>query len=316
MRSKVRLAPVILAGIAALLVAAPARADPPSPATFHGVVKIDGEDVPDGIYIIALIDGEPYAVGYTETVLENSVYSLEVPGDDPDTEEIEGGREGDTVVFELAGAPADQTGIWHSAANVSLNLTVSLSEPSDTPTPTLSPTPTPSVGPQPTRTFTPTSQPSPTPTPTQSGQPSPTATSGSGLLQTLTPASSPVPSSTPASIPSLTVSATRQPLPTAIASRSPATTPLSTGKPSSTLAPAPAWTWTATSPGPGSTASALWSTPTLAFGQATRSLPANLLVTPSYGDSFDIGLVGSVLVIAALMIVLVTAVVIGVIEVH
>jgi len=71
-----------------------------------------------------------------------SVYTINVPGDDNDTQEIDGGREGEQIFFEVGGLVADQTGTWHSATNVELNLTVTSQDHDsetvvlDTPSPT------------------------------------------------------------------------------------------------------------------------------------------------------------------------------------
>jgi hypothetical protein len=59
----------------------------------------------------------------------NSVYSIAVPGDDPDTLQVEGGVLGDTIVFQVDGANASETGTWQSGTNVELNLTVDEDEP-------------------------------------------------------------------------------------------------------------------------------------------------------------------------------------------
>ena len=54
----------------------------------------------------------------------DTVYSLDVPGDNPDSPgTIEGGVEGDTIVFYIGTTQATKTATWHSGTNVSLNLT-------------------------------------------------------------------------------------------------------------------------------------------------------------------------------------------------
>ena len=53
-----------------------------------------------------------------------TVYSMDVPGDDPETLAIiEGGVAGDTIVFQIAGQPALQTALWQSGSYIELDLT-------------------------------------------------------------------------------------------------------------------------------------------------------------------------------------------------
>ena len=149
-------------------------------------------------FVVAWINGEAYASSYIRTDRGNSVYSLEVPGDDPDTPEREGGREGDTVQFELGSVLADQAGTWHSGTSVQLDLTLLVSEVSPTMMPTISPDqpPTQTPGPlfslrrqparrpsqlfqiSPTPTLTPASFSQPSPTPSRTPQPTFQTTAG------------------------------------------------------------------------------------------------------------------------------------------
>ena len=63
----------------------------------------------------------------------DTVYSLNVPGDDASTPGIvEGGVPGDIIVFHVGDLVADQTGTWQSGANVSLNLTATSANHSPT----------------------------------------------------------------------------------------------------------------------------------------------------------------------------------------
>ena len=52
---------------------------------------------------------------------------MEIPGEDPSTLEIEGGVNGDEIVFFIGNQPADQTGTWASGADRELNLTTAQS---------------------------------------------------------------------------------------------------------------------------------------------------------------------------------------------
>jgi hypothetical protein len=133
---------------------------PPLPASFYGVVTKNGADLPEGVTIMAVINNKVYA-GNTVKIYEGeSVYSLVVPGDDPTTDVIEGGVQGDKIYFNVDGILADQTATWQSGSSLELDLTVSSTviEPTYVPTATATKKPTTAA----TRTDT------PTPTRTQS----------------------------------------------------------------------------------------------------------------------------------------------------
>jgi hypothetical protein len=53
----------------------------------------------------------------------NTVYSVEIPGEDHPALEIKGGVSGDEIVFTIGAQRADQTGTCASAPNCELNLT-------------------------------------------------------------------------------------------------------------------------------------------------------------------------------------------------
>lgn len=117
-----------LALLLALSFVVPAIADQPPriPAGFYGTVQINGEYVTDGTIVSAWINDVQYAETTTFTTTINSeqvsVYTLEVPGDDPSTPEIEGGEEGDPIIFKVDGHDADQGGTWHEGTDTELNL--------------------------------------------------------------------------------------------------------------------------------------------------------------------------------------------------
>lgn len=104
----------------------PALAVPPLPSSFYGTVKVNGSNISVGTIVSAWINGVQYA--YTGSLLYqgDSVYALDVPGDDPATTAVEGGAFGDTIVFQVNGRPAQQTGVWQSGTNVMIDLTISL----------------------------------------------------------------------------------------------------------------------------------------------------------------------------------------------
>jgi hypothetical protein len=141
-----------------------------------------------------------YAEGYTQTYQGDSVYALDVRGDDPDTPAQDGGREGDTIQFKIGGALAGQTGVWHSGTNASLNLTASSTVPIITPQATPSPVPTQTeiILIQPSPTPTSIVQPSPIPTTPGPASPTPTVLNPSNPLATahVQPSPTPGPSGT------------------------------------------------------------------------------------------------------------------------
>jgi hypothetical protein len=108
-----------------LSAARPNLVAPPLPSSFYGTVKVEAANVPEGTLVRALINGKVYAEKATQTVKADSMYLLNVPGDDPGTSEIEGGREGDQVVFKIGEAQADQSGVWESGTIVKVDLSAS-----------------------------------------------------------------------------------------------------------------------------------------------------------------------------------------------
>jgi hypothetical protein len=100
---------------------------PPLPSSFYGTVTANGNPVHPGTLVRALINGVQYAETHTLLYQGSSVYSLNIPGDDPSTiNTIEGGKEGDIVHFEIENSLTGQTGVWHSGTNVEINLNVVL----------------------------------------------------------------------------------------------------------------------------------------------------------------------------------------------
>ena len=128
--------------VASLFFASPVWAIPTLPSSFYGTVKVNYANVPDGTVIQALIGGQVYAEGYTQTYQGDSVYALDVRGDDSGTTTVDGGREGDTIQFKIGGVLAEQTAAWKTATNFTLNLTASTSSPILAPQATTTPVPT------------------------------------------------------------------------------------------------------------------------------------------------------------------------------
>ena len=135
----------LLSLLVSLFITLPALAVPVLPSSYYGTIKVNAAKVPDGTTVQALIDGQVYGETVTLTYQGDSVYAVDVLGDDSDTTAKDGGREGDPIQFKIGGVLVDQTGTWHSGTNVNLNLTASSSEPVATPEPTsiLVPTQTP-----------------------------------------------------------------------------------------------------------------------------------------------------------------------------
>lgn len=98
---------------------------PPLPSSFYGTVKVNGGYVPEGTTISAWINGVQYLE--TQSILYNgeSVYTMDVAGDDPSTPGIvEGGKQGDTIAFQIGSNLAEQTATWQSGTNIALNLSI------------------------------------------------------------------------------------------------------------------------------------------------------------------------------------------------
>ena len=86
--------------------------------------RLTASNVPAGTVVTARINGVQYASAVIATYLGDTVFSLNVPGDDTDSPGvIDGGVPGDTVVFYVGSRQAEQTAAWASGSNVPLNLT-------------------------------------------------------------------------------------------------------------------------------------------------------------------------------------------------
>jgi uncharacterized repeat protein (TIGR01451 family) len=106
------------------ILAAP-LAVPPLPNTYYGAVTVDGNPAPIGATVIAWVNN--LQVTATVTVLDNgaAVYTINVPGDDPETTPVEGGVVGDVIQFQVNGQAATPTALWQIGALTQLNLNVS-----------------------------------------------------------------------------------------------------------------------------------------------------------------------------------------------
>jgi hypothetical protein len=129
----------VLACMLCLLVASPTQAFPPLPCSFYGSITGNGSNVPDGTLVRAFIDGHAYAETHTLTYQSKSVYSLDIPGDDSETDGIQGGQPGSVIHFEVGGVMAEATSTWRSGTNTKLDLVITgatLATPAPQPTQT------------------------------------------------------------------------------------------------------------------------------------------------------------------------------------
>ena len=156
------------------------QAFPPLPSSFYGTVKLNGVKVADGTLVEAVVNGKVFAQSYTQMYEGDSVYTISVPGDDPSTTTVDGAKEGDTISFKIGGIEAQQTGTWHGATNVKLDLSAVTAVTPNTPAPTPTSYPTQTAIPTqntPVPSFTPMVNPTLTTNPVQNtSAPSQTST--------------------------------------------------------------------------------------------------------------------------------------------
>ncbi len=150
MKHVVRLAALLVLGALPLLwlMPIPAGAVPPIPATFFGRVdsSTTGLPMPSGSVVEARVAG--VVIGRTTAFLSgtDTVYVLDVPGDDTSTPQKDGAVAGEEMVFTVNGVAGKTLATWQSGVLTLKNLVVagmplppeSSSPPSDT-TGTLSP---------------------------------------------------------------------------------------------------------------------------------------------------------------------------------
>ncbi|MBC7259274.1 MAG: hypothetical protein H5T65_08490 [Chloroflexi bacterium] len=112
-------------GIAVLILALCAAnvvALPPLPSSFWGVITMNGARIPQSAELTAHVEGVMCGRATIFLYMGTTYYSLSVRGDDPDTPEREGGREGDSIEFRLNGVPLATTAHWHGSTNVRLDM--------------------------------------------------------------------------------------------------------------------------------------------------------------------------------------------------
>lgn len=188
---KIRITITCFIVIAALLVNFGAvYAVPPLPSSFYGKVSLNGSNLPEGTVIEALINDKVISEAQTLIYSGDSVFAIDINGDDPSTGGLEGGKENDVIRFRIGGLMAKETGTWHSGTNVELNLTITATNTPQPPEPTKTPVPTQTNIVQPTQI--------PTARPTQTSKPNPTTAAPAPTTQSITPQQTSVVAEVPA----------------------------------------------------------------------------------------------------------------------
>lgn len=119
----------VVVGIIAILMATSAvvitlpgtEAVPQIPCNFSGYVN-NGTG-PVGVEIVGEIDGVAYGSTTSFDYEGDTVYALDVLGEDTETDYKDGGDDGDTVFFKVDGYFANEVGTWYSGEVFVLNLT-------------------------------------------------------------------------------------------------------------------------------------------------------------------------------------------------
>jgi hypothetical protein len=111
---------IALVMAALLMLEIKALAFPRISAYYYGTAKINGQNVPLDTVVSAWINGVRYdkdSVTYLDEQ-GNTAYFLEVPGDDPDSAQKEGGAPGEIVSFKVGEftATITRTITWQEAA--------------------------------------------------------------------------------------------------------------------------------------------------------------------------------------------------------
>ncbi|MCJ7695275.1 MAG: hypothetical protein MUO40_07585 [Anaerolineaceae bacterium] len=120
---------IVTASASFALALAQTSTHPPGfPSSFYGVV--DDQTVTENSMVTVWINGQLITSSKVKTFGADLVYSLRIPADDPSTTGvIEGGKEGDLLMFTIDELPAHHSdnNTWHGGTNIRLDLT--LTEP-------------------------------------------------------------------------------------------------------------------------------------------------------------------------------------------
>jgi hypothetical protein len=104
---------------------------PGIPYTPWGYVRYDGILIGAGASVTAWIDGVQFGA---DTTSASSLYTFDIPQDDPGTPAKDGGAPGDVVTFQVNGMVAPQTDTWRAGAfQVDLALSSATATPTATP---------------------------------------------------------------------------------------------------------------------------------------------------------------------------------------
>ena len=105
------------------------EAEPPGlPTVFYGTVGI-GSAIPSDARVTVSIGGRELAEAKVrEESILGTVYGIDVPADDADTPDREGGRDGEAVTFQIELPNGRrygtmQTGVWQGGTAMQLDLT-------------------------------------------------------------------------------------------------------------------------------------------------------------------------------------------------
>lgn len=141
MRNISKYLPIILCLALLLMCFDMVAAIPPLPSSFYGTVTVNGDNLPVGTVIQAKFKNK--IVAFTQSIMHEgkSVFSMDIPGDDASTSQVEGGVEGDVIHFIVGGLMANETGKWQSGTYIELNLTVTSESTAEPPQPTRTPLP-------------------------------------------------------------------------------------------------------------------------------------------------------------------------------
>jgi len=98
---------------------------PPIPDQVYGLVRINNAFVPAGTLVSAWCGGVKYVQSATIDYNSEAWYSLDIPGDNPDTSPAkEGCTAGETILFKIEANTADQQKAWVSGGSTQLDLSL------------------------------------------------------------------------------------------------------------------------------------------------------------------------------------------------
>lgn len=118
-----------ITGIAALALAMTAgfaaiASPPPRPASFFGTISTDGFEIPAGTRVAASAGNRLLAETVVFPADGHIAYSLDIPGDIPETPALEGAVAGQAITLKVGGAAAPQPAAWEAGTYKRLDLSV------------------------------------------------------------------------------------------------------------------------------------------------------------------------------------------------